>query len=111
MQFPLQITLRGMAHSEALASEIRDRAAKLEQFHPDIISCRVVVEVAARHRQQGREFRVHVDARLPGREVATDHSHDEDVFVALRQAFDAAHRQLEDHARRHGASDAPKDAA
>ena len=45
---------------------------------------------------------VHIDL-VPGREVATNHSRDEDVFVAVRQAFDAANRQLEDHARRHGA--------
>ena len=108
MQFPLQITLRGMLHSAALESEIRDRAAKLEQFHPEIVSCRVVVEVPARHQQQGREFKVHVDARVPGREVTTNHSFHQDVFVAVRIAFEAANRQLEDHARRHGA---PKDAA
>ncbi len=101
MQFPLQITLRGLAHSAALESEIRDRAAKLEQLHSDIVGCRVVVEILARHKQQGREYSVHVDARLPGHEVNVNHSHDEDVFVAVRMAFDAAHRRLEDHARRH----------
>jgi ribosomal subunit interface protein len=109
MQFPLQITLRGMPHSVALETEIRERAAKLEQIHPEIVSCRVVVEVAARHQQQGREFRVNVDARVPGREIAASHSHHEDVFAAVRLAFEAASRQLEDHARRHGAP--PKDVA
>lgn len=107
MQFPLQITLRGMAHSAALESAIRERAAKLEQMHPDILSCRVVVEMPARHSQQGREFKVHVDARMPGRDIDANHSHDEDVFVAVGKAFDAAHRRMEDHARRHADPSAP----
>ena len=106
MQFPLQITLRGMPHSEALESEIRSRAAKLEQFHADIVSCRVVVEIPARHQQQGKEFSVHVDVRVPGREIAVNRSHAEDVFVAMRDAFDIARRKLEDHGSRH--SETPK---
>lgn len=95
MQFPLQITLRGVSHSAALEAEIRERAAKLEQLHPDIASCRVVVEMQALHHAKGREYRVHVDARLPGHEVTADHSRDPDVFVALRTAFESAHRRLQ----------------
>jgi ribosomal subunit interface protein len=104
MQFPLQITLRGMSHSPALEAEIRARAAKLEQFHAEIVSCRVVVEIPARHKHQGKEFAVNIDLHLPGREVAVTRSHAEDVFVAVRNAFDVARRKLEDHSPRHPGS-------
>jgi ribosome-associated translation inhibitor RaiA len=40
-----------------------------------------------------------VDLRVPGREVVASLAHDEDVYVALRDAFDAATRQLEEVAR------------
>jgi ribosomal subunit interface protein len=107
MHFPLQITLRGMAHSDAVETEIRERAAKLEQFHPDIVSCRVGVEVVARHGPQAKAFTAHVDVRVPGREIAASHSHDADIYAAVRAAFDAAHRRLDAHAGRKDAGGAP----
>jgi ribosome-associated translation inhibitor RaiA len=44
MQLPVQITYRGMKSSAALDDAVRDKAAKLEQFHPRIASCRVTIE-------------------------------------------------------------------
>lgn len=99
MQVPLQITYRGIHHSDALDARIRDKAAKLEELHPRITSCRVVVEERHRHKQQGREFTVSIDLRLPGHELFVNRDHDEDVYVAVRDAFDAAGRKLEDVAR------------
>jgi ribosomal subunit interface protein len=99
MQVPLQITTRNIDHSEALDAHIREKVAKLEQFHGGITSCRVTVEELNRHQHQGRQFSVHVDVRVPGREIAVSRDHDEDVYVALRDAFDAAKRQLEEVVR------------
>jgi hypothetical protein len=36
---------------------------------------------------------------VPGSEIVVDRQENEDVYVALRDAFDAAKRQLEDYAR------------
>jgi len=99
MQLPVQVTYRGMDSSAALETSVRERAAKLEQFHPRLTSCRVVIEEAGRHQRKGRQFVVRVDLTAPGGEVAVNHEHDEDVYVALRGAFDAARRKLEDFAR------------
>lgn len=100
MQVPLQITIHGVAHSEALETHIRQKAAKLEQFHPRITSCRVTVEELGKHQHQGRQFRVRIDVRVPGRvELVVNRDHDEDVYVALRDAFDHMARQLEDATR------------
>ena len=104
MQLPLQITFRHMDSSEAVAARIRERAGELERFFDRIISCRVVVECRHPRRRQGNLFRVRVDLKIPGREIAVGrdpaahHSH-EDVYVAIRDAFDAARRALEDHVR------------
>ena len=100
MQLPVQVTFHGMAHSAALEQAIQERAAKLEHFHPHLVSCRAVVEEAARHKLQGKQFVVRLDIKVPGGEIAVSREHSEDPYVAVRDAFDAARRQLEDHARR-----------
>ncbi|MGP1677924.1 MAG: HPF/RaiA family ribosome-associated protein [Burkholderiales bacterium] len=99
MQLPLQITFRNFPPSEAVEARIRAKAAKLEEFHPRITSCHVVVEELDRHRHQGRQFTVRVDLRVPGHELVVDRDHHEDVYVALRDAFNAAGRKLQDAAR------------
>jgi ribosomal subunit interface protein len=96
MQVPLQIVMRDISHSDALEAHIRDKAAKLEEFHPRITSCRVAVEHLGQHQQQGRQFRVRVDIRVPGKEIVVNRDHHEDVYVALRDAFDSVRRQIEE---------------
>lgn len=99
MQIPLQITVRHMPPSDALEARIREQAAKLEEFHPHVISCRVTVEQLTRHQKQGRQFQVRIDAHVPGREIVANRDHHEDVYVALRDAFAAVTRQLEEEVR------------
>lgn len=100
MQIPLQITIRDMEHSDALETHIRDKANKLEEFFDRIMSCRVVVEMPHKHHHQGKQFNVRIDIGVPGSEIVVNRDHAEDVYVALRDAFDAAKRQLEDYARK-----------
>jgi ribosome-associated translation inhibitor RaiA/cold shock CspA family protein len=105
MQSPLQITFRHMDPSPALEARIRQRAEELEHFFDRITSCHVTVESGHRH-HQGNLFEVRIDLVLPGREIVVgrdggaNHAHD-DAHVAVRDAFDALRRRLEDHAR-HG---------
>jgi ribosomal subunit interface protein len=103
MQVPLQITVRHIAHSPALDARIREDAAKLDEFYRGIISCHVVVEEQNRHQAQGRWFNVRIAVHVPGHELVVNRDHDEDVYVALRDAFASLTRRLEDIARRqHG---------
>lgn len=100
MQIPMQITLRDVEHSEALETHIRDKVNKLDEFFAHIMSCRVTVEVPHKHHRQGKQFNVRIDIGVPGSEIVVNHDHSEDVYVALRDAFDAAKRRLEDYARK-----------
>jgi cold shock CspA family protein/ribosome-associated translation inhibitor RaiA len=105
MKLPLQITFRGLESSDALEAEIRERAGKLDHFSPDIMSCRVVVESGHKHHEEGNLYHVRVDLTVPGLEIVTGrertlhHAHT-DAYVAVRDAFDEARRQLEDYERR-----------
>jgi ribosomal subunit interface protein len=107
MESDVQITFRDMEPSEAVSARIRERVAKLEQFYPRITSCRVIVE-AAKRRQKATEYQVHIDLLLPGQELVVSHDHNEkkpadDMYVAIRNSFDALERRLKSTAdRRHG---------
>lgn len=104
MRLPLQVTFRNLERSAALEAEIAEKTAKLDQFFDPIMSCRVVVEAGHKHHQQGNLFGVSIQVSVPGRELVVsrnptgDHAH-EDAYVAVRDAFDAIRRQLEDFAR------------
>lgn len=69
------------------------------------MSCRVVVRAPHRHQRKGRLYHVSVDLKVPGHEIAVTrdppqhHAH-QDIYVAIRDAFDAAIRRLEDGVRR-----------
>jgi ribosome-associated translation inhibitor RaiA len=95
------ITLHGIDRSPALEKDIRSRTGRLQQFHPAITSCRIVVERPHKHQHQGGQFVVRLRVSAPGADIVVNHDHSQDVHVALRDAFDAARRQLEDHVRRH----------
>lgn len=98
-----QITYRGMPHSPAMDSRIRELATKLEELHPKITSCHVVVDEADRRKNKGNLFEVRVDVHVPGRDIVAAHQHDQDAYVAISSAFDAVTRQLEDQLhRKHG---------
>lgn len=105
MQTPLQIAFRNLERSEAIAAKIEERAAKLESYYDPIIGCRVTVEAQHKHHRRGNQFHVRVDVTVPGGELVASREPDEhhsysDVYVAIRDAFDAMRRQLEDHARK-----------
>ena len=104
MQIPTQITFRKMAPSPAVEIHIRERIAELEQFFGRIIGCRVVVEASTRRHQQGNIYHLAIDLTVPGHEIVVrrdspEHQAHEDIMAAVRDAFDAARRQLGDHAR------------
>jgi cold shock CspA family protein/ribosome-associated translation inhibitor RaiA len=105
MQLPLQITFRNAEPSPALEARIRELAARLEKFSAQIMRCHVIVESMPQHQHQGGLYAFHIDITLPDSEIAirrahpADHAH-EDPYVALRDAFRAARRKLEDYERK-----------
>ena len=99
MQLPLQITAHDFPLSEAIEAEIREKAAKLDTYYDGIMHCRVVVEAPVGHHRSGGPYNVRIDLTVPGAELVVNRQADEDLPVAIRNAFDAMRRRLEDYAR------------
>ena len=93
---------KGLEPSAAIETKIRKKIQKLEVFCEQIMSCRVVVEAPHKHHHNGKLYRVLIDVTVPNNELIVsrtpdlNHAH-EDVYVAIRDAFDAMRRQLEDY--------------
>jgi cold shock CspA family protein/ribosome-associated translation inhibitor RaiA len=101
MRLPLDITIHGIGHSDAVEAKIRERAEGLDQFSADISRCEVWVNAPHRHHRKGPLYDLRIRLTVPGEEIVIDHQPErEDVFVAIRESFDAVRRQLEDYERR-----------
>jgi ribosomal subunit interface protein len=100
MQLELQITARNFELTDPMRENIHERAGKLDSVYDHIMRCRVVVEVPHRHKHKGILYNVHIYMTVPGGELAIKREPNEDIYVAIRDSFDAARRQLEDYARK-----------
>ncbi len=105
MQRALQVAFRNMDASEAVEADIRERVDRLERFCDRITGCRVVVEAPHRHHHKGNLYDIRIDIDVPGEEIVVKRSGPEnqaheDIYVAVRDAFGAATRRLQDHVRK-----------
>lgn len=104
MQTQPQISFDDLPVDEAVREAALEHVARLEKTYDRITGCHVVIAQPHRHHREGRLYSVRVDLVVPGTEIVVnrehpaDHAH-EDVYVALRDSFDAARRRLEDHVR------------
>lgn len=123
MILPVQITFRNMKTSEAVEKRVREEAAKLETFYDRIMRCRVAIEIPHKHHKRGGLYHVRIDLTVPGEELVAKHeptlhasmrqvdleeeskrseahAAHKDIYVVIRDAFNEARRQLQDHVRR-----------
>lgn len=103
MGLPLEITLREAGpYEEAIRNEVTKRAEKLARMFGPILRFRVVVETPHKHSRRGEHYDVNIEISLPHKKIVVNREHNErdsheDVFVSIRDAFEAAKRRLEDH--------------
>jgi ribosomal subunit interface protein len=96
----IQVTFRDIPYSESLEAHINEHADKLREFFDQIISCRVVLTIPQNHKHNGKIYNVKINLVVPGKEIVVSKQEDEDIYVAIRDAFNALDRQLEDYLRR-----------
>ncbi|MFA5626882.1 MAG: HPF/RaiA family ribosome-associated protein [Thiohalomonadaceae bacterium] len=106
MQIPLDITFRNAERSEQVEALVRERVDKLNQYFQNIISCRVTLEVPNRTPQYDvLNHRVSIEISVPGEELnvsrePSEHKNFNDIYVTIRDAFDAAEQQLKSYSGR-----------
>lgn len=98
MQIPLQVSFLNITHSNAVENRIREKIKKLEQYTNQITFCRVTVGRPRRQNSTGRLYHISIDLVLPGDKLVVARDSDnyahKDVYVAIRDAFEAVRRQL-----------------
>jgi ribosome-associated translation inhibitor RaiA len=104
MQMPVQIAFRHLDPSAAVESRARELARELEHFSSSILRCRVTIDCPHKHQTHGRKFEVHLEITVPDKQIMVSHAHPasddhENLYMALRDAFDAAKRQLQEYER------------
>ena len=104
MKQPIQITFRNLSDSAAIKQLILNEAEQLEHFSNKIINCRVVVEAPHKSHQKGNLYHVNISLTVPGTTLVVTrgpsaHHANQDLYLAVREAFDEMRRQLQDFTR------------
>lgn len=94
MKVPLRISTRKISLSSAAKNIIKHKVQKLESLCDKIIACRIMVETPHRHKHQGVLFNVSIGISIPGAELSVKKEGHEDIYIAIRDAFEAARRQI-----------------
>jgi len=94
-----QVVFRGIDHSLAVEAAVQKRLEKLERFSDEIQSLRVTLESPHNYHHKGKVYHVGVEALIPNHDIVVTHEqHDkhshEDIYVAIRDAFNAFERRL-----------------
>ncbi len=94
-----QVTFSGMPANEQARVEVHAWVERLGELTRPMTAGQVLIEAFARGRKE-RHHRVRMELTMPTGVVAVDHDDPnnrphEDVYVAIRNAFRAARRQLE----------------
>ncbi|MFO7930565.1 MAG: HPF/RaiA family ribosome-associated protein [Thermodesulfobacteriota bacterium] len=100
MEKPLEITYRNVEKSEDIDALIREKAAKLDEMHDRITSCRVSVEKPQQHQRSGNDYRVRIDMHVPpgkdlvvSRDTSEGDMHDP-LKVVVTEAFKKMEKQV-----------------
>jgi ribosome-associated translation inhibitor RaiA len=102
MDRPLEVVFRNMKPSAELEADVRARAARLERMEKYIIGCRVTVELENHTHKTGYIPQVHIEIEVSGKSITVNHKHKHggDALAAVREAFGAAAKQLQEYTAR-----------
>ncbi len=100
MSIPLEITIRDIDKTEAIEQRINDKAEKMSQYYDRIESGKVVVELAQNHQHTGKLYNVTIEINVPGKQLVVNKQPNEDLYVAIRDSFQAMYRMIESYAQK-----------
>jgi Sigma 54 modulation protein / S30EA ribosomal protein len=102
MQIPLQIAFQGCEPSDLVRASIEREFERLEVHDRHITSGRVTVIGPGDHHKHGAGFQVHILLTMPPKDnIVVSHTPPDDrrhehAEVAVKDAFAAARRQIDD---------------
>ena len=102
MLTPLEISFHGIEKSEAVEAKIREKFARIEKRFDRMTHARVVVEAPKGRAPRAKIFHVKIEIGVPShspivvKHEPSDAEGHTDVQLALRDAFEAATRQVDD---------------
>lgn len=106
MSNEFQIVFHNIDQSDAIIDSVNKRVEKLRRFNSDIIGGRVVLDSPHNNHHKGKVYSVTLELHTPSKPVVvTQEQHDnhahEDLYVAIRDAFNAAERQIKSVDKKH----------
>ncbi len=102
----LRIVFRDLDHSDAVVEAIERETAKLFRLHDRFTSGTITLEAIHRQNRWGVRYVVHLTLHSPDLgEIVVTHETGEgsarpDVFLAVKEAFETALRQVKDRRER-----------
>ena len=108
MSTPVEVHFHEIEKSEAVEQRVRDKVAKLEKHFGRMTSCRIAIEVPQRTAQKPKVYQIKIEIGVPRRApVVISHmrkgSHaNEELSLAIRDAFEAALRKVDGMAAKIG---------
>lgn len=100
-----KVDFKDVDSSPALTETVQEQAEKLEKYFDRITSCHVVISHPHRNHNHGNTFHVNIVLHIPGQEIVVNREPEkninhEDPYQAVRDAFKAAKRQLQDYVQK-----------
>jgi hypothetical protein len=99
MNLPLTIQFIGLSPSREVEAAIQGCVADVNRDCPDVAAWRVTVVQEGFQHLQERPYSVLVAASVAEQDLSVVQVHDDDVRIAVREAFDDIKRELKDAAR------------
>ena len=101
---PFQITFLDFPESDAVWLAVQKRIEKIEHFFDRILRCEVTISCPHRHRHADRLYHIQIYLFIPGEDIIVKRNRPKneahrDIYVAIRDSFDAAERLLKDRIR------------
>ena len=109
MQTSPEIHFHGIEKSGAVEDRVREKVAKLERHFGRMTRCRVVLEAPHRSPQKPKVYQIKIEISLPRRKpIVVCHEREgshanEELSLAIRDAFEAALRKVDGVSRMIGA--------
>lgn len=95
MQIDPRITMHDLPRTEALEWHISGKVRMLGKLYPGMTGCHILLARPEQRRQKARLFSATVTVDYPQGEVEGISEHENDLYIAIRDAFAAVERELQ----------------